>query len=509
VNANHPRDEFLIPTTLTVKPPAGVRAGAVAYPAPVERRLKFGGDKPLLLYEGTVRFTAPLEGAPAPGAAPLRAVLRYQACDDSRCLPPRTLELTAAPDAAATGPGARAGAGDQVARWIHDWGYPLTFLWIALLGVALNLTPCVYPLISVTVAFFGGTTAAEHRHSVRRSLIYVLGICLSFSTVGVAAALTGSLFGAALQRPAVLASIALVLVGLAGSNFGFYQLRVPSPIMQRLGRIGEGDLGALFMGLTMGVVAAPCIGPVVVALILFVGAQQSAALGFALFFALGLGMGAPYVALAGVAGRLRGLPRAGAWLEWIERLFGFLLLGLALYFAAPILPDVWVRIAATVLFVTAGLVLGFLGPETPPAMRWPRRLGGVALFAFALVGLLGAETRSPIAWTPFSDDALARALAEGRPVLIDFGAEWCLPCREMDRTTFRDPAVVRAASSLAMLKVDVTEADQRANDLMTRYAVPGVPTYVLLGPDGHERHRFVGLVGADDMVRAMEAAGRG
>jgi thioredoxin:protein disulfide reductase len=509
VNANRPRDEFLIPTTLTVTPPAGVRAGAVAYPAPVERRLKFGGDKPLLLYEGTVRFTAPLEGAPAPGAEPLRAVVRYQACDDSRCLPPRTLELTAAPDAPAPGAGAAAGPGGEVARWIHDWGYPLTFLWIAFLGVALNLTPCVYPLISVTVAFFGGTTAAEHRHSVRRALIYVLGICLSFSTVGVAAALTGSLFGAALQRPAVLASIALVLVGLAGSNFGFYQLRVPSPIMQRLGRIGEGDLGALFMGLTMGVVAAPCIGPVVVALILFVGAQQSAPLGFALFFTLGLGMGVPYVALAAVAGRLRALPRAGAWLEWVERLFGFLLLGLALYFAAPILPDVWVRIAAMVLFVTAGLVLGFLGPETPPAMRWPRRLAGVALFAFALVGLLGAETRSPIAWAPFSDDALARALAGGRPVLIDFEAEWCLPCREMDRTTFRDPAVVRAASSLAMLKVDVTEADERANGLMSRYAVPGVPTYVLLGPDGHERQRFVGLVGADDMVRAMEAAGRG
>jgi thiol:disulfide interchange protein DsbD len=142
-------------------------------------------------------------------------------------------------------------------------------------------------------------------------------------------------------------------------------------------------------------------------------------------------------------------------------------------------------------------------------MRWPRRLAGVALFAFALVGLLGAETRSPIAWTPFSDDALARALAEGRPVLLDFGAEWCLPCREMDRTTFRDPAVVRAASSLAMLRVDVTEADERANGLMTRFAVPGVPTYVLLGPDGQERRRLVGLVSAEEMVRAMEAAGRG
>ncbi|HYR95781.1 MAG TPA: cytochrome c biogenesis protein CcdA [Candidatus Binatus sp.] len=502
VNSHAPRDEFLIPTTVTLTPPPGVRAGEVEYPSPVGRRLAFGGDKEFLLYEGTVRFTAPLEGAPAPGAAPLRAAFRYQACDDSRCLPPRTLELAAIQDTGTAG-GERTDAG-QVGRWVERWGYPLTFLWVALLGVALNLTPCVYPLISVTVAFFGGRTASEHRHTVRRALVYVVGICLSFSTLGVIAALTGSLFGSALQRPAVLGGIALVLVGLAGSNFGLYQLRVPSPIMQRLGRMGEGDLGALFMGLTMGVVAAPCIGPVVVALLLFVGAQQSAALGFALFFVLGLGMGTPYVGLAAIAGRLRALPRAGAWLEWVERLFGFLLLALALYFAAPILPDGWARAASVLLLMAAGIVLGFLGPATPPAMRWPRRVAGVALVALALIGLLGADTRSPIAWVPFSDDAVARAVAAGRPVLIDFEAEWCLPCREMDSTTFRDAAVVRAAAAFATLKVDVTSADERASELMARFAVPGVPTYVLLGPDGRERRRFVGFVRAEDMLRAME-----
>jgi len=503
VNAHTPRDEFLIPTTVTLAPPEGVHAGDVSYPPPVERKLAFGGDQKFLLYEGTVRMTAPLDGAPAAGAGPLRAALRYQACDDSHCLPPRTLELTATsptPVAAAT-----TGAADDVARWIDRWGYTLTFAWVLLLGVALNLTPCVYPLISVTVAFFGGSTAREHRHAVRRAIIYVLGICLSFSTLGVAAALTGSLFGAALQRPLVLASIAAMMVALAGSNFGLYQLRVPSPIMQRLGRVGEGDIGALFMGLTMGVVAAPCIGPVVVALLLFVGARQSAALGFALFFVLGLGMGAPYVALASVARRLRSLPRAGAWLEWVERLFGFLLLGLALYFVAPVVPDAWERAAVAVLFVTAGVVLGFLPPATPPAMRWPRRAIGVALVAFALVGLLGAETRSPIVWTPFSDDALARAVAAGKPSLIDFEAEWCLPCREMDKTTFRDPAVVRAASRVATFKVDVTAADDRANDLMSRYNVAGVPTYVLLDPDGHEKRRFVGFVHVPEMVQALEA----
>src|SRR5207253_2907137 len=223
VNAHQPRDEFLIPTTVTLTPPAGVRAGEVKYPPPVEKRLGFSGGTTLLLYDGTVRFTATLEGTPAAGGGPLRAALRFQACDDSRCLPPRTLDLVAALDAPAP-PGAAeppAAGQNQVAGWIARWGWPLTFLWVALVGVALNLTPCVYPLISVTVAFFGGRTGAGEAHMVRRALLYVLGICLTFSTLGVTAALTGSLFGSALQRPAVLAAIALALVGLAGSNFGF------------------------------------------------------------------------------------------------------------------------------------------------------------------------------------------------------------------------------------------------------------------------------------------------
>jgi thioredoxin:protein disulfide reductase len=506
VNGHQPRDEFLIPTTVTFTPPPTLHTGDVIYPAPVEKRLAFG-DKPFLLYEGTVRFAAPLDGTPAPDSGPLKAVLRYQACDDTRCLPPRSLELSAPLGSAASGGAGRSagpGGGERVAGWIARWGYPLTFLWVALLGVALNLTPCVYPLISVTVAFFGGRSAGDRRGAIRRALVYVLGICLSFSALGVTAALTGSLFGAALQRPPVLGGIALLMVGLALSNFGLYQFRLPSPIVQRLGRMGEGDLGALFMGLTMGVVAAPCIGPVVVALLLFVGSRQSAALGFALFFVLGLGMGAPYVGLAALADRMRGMPRAGAWLGLVEHVFGFLLLGLALYFAGPLLPAWSVRALFALLAVAAGTFLGFIGTGATPALRWPRRLAGVALIAFALVGITGKESESLIAWSPFSEQSLAQAASASRPVLIDFQADWCIPCREMDRTTFRDPGVVRIAGSFTTLKVDVTAEDEAVSKLMSRFGVAGVPTYVLLGADGRERRRLVGFVPAKEMLEAME-----
>ena len=160
--------------------------------------------------------------------------------------------------------------------------------------------------------------------------------------------------------------------------------------------MGEGIPGAFFMGLTMGIVAAPCIGPIVVALLLFVGARQSVALGFALFFTLAVGMGTPYVALAAAAGRFRRLPRAGAWLEWIERAFAFLLLGLAVYFLAPLLRPATVRAAYAFVGVAAGIVLGFLSGGGRRTARWSRQLAGLVLVGVSLGWLISVDAGSPI-----------------------------------------------------------------------------------------------------------------
>jgi thiol:disulfide interchange protein DsbD len=515
VNAHAPRDRFLIPTTLEITPPPGIRAGEVQYPAPIEKALEFSEGKTLQLYEGKVRLQATIEGTPA-DASPLRAKLRYQACDSTTCLAPRTMELTAPmsrPVPAAPTSGATPGAG-EVAGWIDRLGWTGTLAWVVLLGMALNLTPCVYPLISVTVAFFGGRTGHE-RGIGANAIAYVAGICFTFTGLGAVAALTGSLFGAALQQPVVLGGIAALMVVLAVSNFGLYQLRVPTGVMQWASRTGEGALGCFFMGLTMGVVAAPCIGPIVVALLLYVGARQSVVEGLALFFALGLGLGLPYLALALLAERLRRLPRSGAWLEWMERLFGFLLLGLALHFATPLLSASVVRAAFALLLLTAGLVLGFAGKVRSPVVRRARAAAGIGV-AIAGVAMLAGTEGGPagIAWADFSEQALAEARSAGRPVLIDFQAVWCLPCREMERTTFRDPTVVRSAAAFATLKADVTEQDDRTTALMSRFAVPGVPTYVLLDARGDERRRFVGFVPAPELERALREvaapeAGRG
>jgi thiol:disulfide interchange protein DsbD len=261
------------------------------------------------------------------------------------------------------------------------------------------------------------------------------------------------------------------------------------------------------MGLTMGVVAAPCIGPVALGLVLFVGSQQSAWLGFQLFFALGLGMGLPYLGLALAAGSIKGLPRSGEWLVWVERFFGVMLLGLAAYFVAPLLPKAVGRLLVPVLIGLGGLYLGFID-RTGRGLRYFRaikRVAGIAALAIAVWAALPQRAESTIRWQPFDLHSVEEAKQAGRPSLVDFMAEWCIPCHEMERTTYVDPAVRLEAARFQMFKADITHEGDATADVVDRYEVHGVPTMIFFDSAGAEVRRLVGYVGPDEMLGAMRA----
>jgi thioredoxin:protein disulfide reductase len=513
INAHKPTQSYLIPTELHLTLPPGVEASPIRYPEPQRKVMAFAGGEELLVYAGAVEMSTTLQVPPALGEARIHvaAALRYQACNDTTCLPPESVHADAfLPVAAVTGPDAAAegavapvaGADARFDRWLLRRGLLFTLLAVALLGLGLNLTPCVYPLISVTIAYFG-TSSRSRMDLARLAVVYALGIAISFSALGLVAALSGGLFGSALQRPAVTVGIAGLLVILALGSFGFYQFRPPAALMRWAGGSSTGALGALFMGLTMGVVAAPCVGPVVVGLLVFVGSRQDPLLGSLLFFALALGMSAPYVVLAIAAGMLRKLPRSGAWLVWTERLFGCVLIGMAVYLLSPLIPTAARSYALPSVAALSGVYLGFLEPAGSDrrAFKTFKRAVGIALLVLAVWYGRDAAARPSVAWESVA--SLAQDERSHRPLLVDFAAEWCIPCREMDRTTYAQPDVLREAERFHMLRADITHGDEMTDRVVEQYRVLGVPTVLVLSSDGKEEARLVGYVGPDELLAVM------
>ncbi len=473
-----------------------------------------GTDK-LSVFGGALKFEVPLKATTAFKPAPsmlARVTLDYQPCNDNICLRPAsifaTIELAEQPRTQAQLPvvgGTDPPDESIVSNIFSRHGSVLGFLFVLLAGIALNLTPCVYPLIGVTIAYFGNQSGSPRRVTTL-ALTYVLGIALMFSSVGVAVAMSGGLFGAALQNPYVLGAIAMMLLTLAASSFGWFSLQPPQWMMSRAGVARPGYVGALGMGLGMGVVAAPCIGPVVLGLLLLVEESRSPLFGFALFFTLAVGLGLPYVALALAAGSIRRLPRSGEWLGWIEQLFGFVLVGLAVYFLDPLSPNHLILRLLPFYAAAVGIYLGFVsaaGRNWRPF--WISRLGLGTLSAAAFVYLLIPRTAvAKLDFRPYDATLLAAARSEHKPVVIDFAASWCGPCREMDNTTFVDPQVRTAAARFVTLRADLTASDGVTDALTRQFKIQGVPTTVFIDSQGQVRKRIAGYIGSRDFVDNLQ-----
>ncbi len=388
-----------------------------------------------------------------------------------------------------------------------------TLLGIFAGGVALNLTPCVYPMIPITVSYFGGRAASDTSRGKSRIVIhglcYLLGLAFTNSALGMIAALTGSLMGAVLQHPAVLVVVAAVLVAFATSLFGLWELRLPSGLTQAAAKSYSGYFGSLFMGLTLGAVAAPCIGPFVLGLLTWVAGMGSPWLGFIVFFTLSIGLGLPLFALAIFSGQLQRLPRSGGWMIWVRKLMGWVLVGMAAYLLKPILREPAATVALSAVLLAAGVHLTWLDRNTAASRAFPFMKTATGAVSFALTAFIITSMLmrgSGVAWTPYSDDVLEEAARLKRPVVIDFYAAWCAPCRELDEATFHDPAVVKHASGLVMIKVDVTQGGNPIHArLLREYGIKGVPTVVFLTAGGRECRdlRLLDFLPPDQMLDRM------
>jgi hypothetical protein len=519
VNSNTPNLEYLIPTKIEFPDSGSVRVDQVVYPEARLVRLKFADTK-LSVYEGanTIRATIRPPRESKPGERTVRARLTYQSCSDATCLAPETIEFlvplrvegepvslgemgSPAGGGSQASAGASAGSsavpgsglfayGEGVGAVLRERGLLALLGLVFLGGLALNLTPCIYPMIPVTIGFFASQSRESWLFRIGLPSLYVLGMAATYSVLGVTVGLSGGLFGSTLQSPWIVGGLVVLFVVMALGMFGLFEFRLPGSIT-RLGGGRRGPLGALVMGLTMGLVAAPCIGPFVVGLLAFVGASGSPFLGFCLFFVMAVGMGLPNLVLGVFSGSLSSLPRSGEWLVYAKKVMGIGMLAVALYFLQPFLKDRVMGVLGLVFAIVAGVYIGFLEKTRLASRLFPalKALVGVALVAggsWLSVPLLGA--RAEPEWAAYSQEAFARASTSGRPILIDFSAAWCVACKELDRFTFSDPRVLEETRRFVLLKADLTQYESpQVRQIRDRFDVIGLPTLVFVDGQGNER----------------------
>lgn len=494
----------LIPTVLSFEKSPLLQVEDIRFPEPRKKKFDYTDDE-VEVYSNTFDITVLIrvDEKASPGKKVLTGRLSYQACSNKACLPPEEVPTHIPISIVPRGSPAQILNKDEF-RGIQEGtqakidfagsragaGFWLTLLFIFSGGLALNLTPCIYPLIPITVSYFGGKSERAFSQTTLHGVLYLGGLSVTNSVLGVSSALSGGMLGSALQNPAVLIFVACVMTALGLSFFGVWEMRVPGVLSRMAAKSYKGYFGTFFMGLTLGIVAAPCVGPFILGLFTYVGQKGDPFLGFLYFFVLSIGMGLPLCILAIFSGAIDRLPMSGDWMVWIRKLMGWVLLGMAAYFIRPLFPSPVVKaVLLTGVIIIAGVHLGWLDKTGRGLKQFSliKMAVGILVIVLGVVHFISSvHEKEGIQWMPYSHEALLEAKRETKPVIIDFGAEWCKPCQRLDERVFRDPKVVDLSKHFITLRLDLTREAPGQGEILKRYNIVGVPTVLFMNREGKE-----------------------
>ncbi len=503
-----------------------VAAGRVTKPPGREKHDEYFGTSEVYFEQLAIRIDLPADYAGED------VTLRYQGCAvDGICYPPteRTFSadqlLVTTPSADLPGSAPPMSEQGRLTQLLDAGGLWLIAITFFGLGVLLAFTPCVLPMVPILATLIAGQGAAlTTRRAFALSLVYVLAMAATYTAAGVAAGLLGQNLQAWAQHPAVLIPFAAIMAVLAMGMFGLFNIQMPAAIQQRLTQISQRQRGGTFagaaaMGLLSALIVGPCLAAPLAGALIYIGQTGDAVLGGSALLALSLGMGTPLLLAGASAGHL--LPRAGPWMEGIRYLFGWLLLAVAVWMIARLVPG-WVALLmwSFIAFLAAAL-LGVFSRATPTAgaaLRLRQGLG-LALLAWALVLLVGGASGGTNPWQPLAhltvssqqstqalpeftviksyqdlEQELAAAREAGQPVMLEFYADWCVDCIRMERTTWRDAEVHDALAGARLLKADVTANDAVDRELMRELRVLGPPSMLFWNAEGRE-HPYQRLMG--------------